>query len=176
MTKKALPPELASLPLSEDDDEASQVRRVSPEIQRQARRRASESRRRAALRQSTTFPPELEPFDTIPCDPPVQAKTQQVDLERTLRFARLVRETLPATQQASQLLDLAIKRRDAALLNALLKHLYELQQQEVEPEAELDAELEPVRRSTRPTLLPPAPDPAQQRDLRSTGKVERGKR
>src|SRR5262245_13610096 len=58
--------------------------------------------------------------DTIPCRPPVvEIPTRPNDLERTLRFARLVRDTLADDHPLTRLLELALLRRDAALLQGL---------------------------------------------------------
>jgi len=71
---------------------------------------------------------------------------------------------------------MAIARRDAALLRAILKHLYDDQQRaraELERQAapELDeAEEAEVEHSTRHTILPPPPDPAVNA---ATGKTSR---
>ena len=95
---------------------------------------------------------DTEVHDTIPCRPPVVEARRPNDLERTLRFARLVQDTLAKDHPLARLLDLAILRRDAALLGALLKELH--RQQTEAATTQLD---DPPRRTDRVTLLPPPP-------------------
>jgi hypothetical protein len=72
-----------------------------------------------------------------------------------MRFARLIRDTLAPEQRLTHLLDLAMIRRDAVLLRAILMQLHEAQA--AAPEAE---ELEAERPARRVTLLPPPRDKA----------------
>lgn len=96
---------------------------------------------------------DLDQHDTIPCRPPMaEAAGRPNDLERTLRFARLVRDTLADDHQLTRLFELALMRRDAALLQGLLKELH--RQQIAEASTQVD---ETPRRSERVTLLPPPP-------------------
>jgi len=95
---------------------------------------------------------DTEVHDTIPCRPPVVEAKRPNDLERTLRFARLVQDTLAKDHPLGRLLELAILRRDAALLGALLK---ELHRQQIEA-ATTHVDDTP-RRTDRITLLPPPP-------------------
>lgn len=100
---------------------------------------------------------DLDLHDTIPCKPPTtRAPARPNDLERTLRFARLVRDTLADDHPLTRLLELALMRRDAALLQGLLKELY--RQQVAEASTQVD---ESPRRSERVTLLPPPPKSAE---------------
>lgn len=50
-------------------------------------------------------------------------------LARALRFAELLLDTLPPGDATRSLLDLAIKRRDEALLEAVMKELHKKQRQ-----------------------------------------------
>jgi hypothetical protein len=96
--------------------------------------------------------PAVSEHDTIPCGPPTfEASARPNDLERTLRFARLVHDTLASDHQLARLLELAIMRRDAALLRAILKELHKQQTADA-----IDDEV--GRRSDRHTLLPPPPE------------------
>ena len=96
--------------------------------------------------------PAVSEHDTIPCGPPVEeAPARPNDLERTLRFARLVQDTLASAHPLTRMLELAIMRRDGALLRAILKELHKQQTADAVGE-------EPVRRSDRHTLLPPPPE------------------
>lgn len=98
---------------------------------------------------------DIDQHDTIPCRPPVaEAPARPNDLERTLRFARLVRDTLADDHPLRRLLELALMRRDAALLQGLLK---ELHRQQIAETTQVD---EAPRRSERVTLLPPPPKSA----------------
>ena len=56
-------------------------------------------------------------------------------LARAMRFAQLILEMLPPQDSARGLLDLAIRRRDEALLDAILKDLH--RQQQLQREAQL---------------------------------------
>lgn len=141
MTKQVTTPSRAES-LRDEQDESSQIRRLSSYFQHPAPQHAVTSERGS------------EPRDTFPCAPPPEVSPAPFNLERTLRFARLLRETLPATGDITRLLDLAILRRDAILLQALMRHLYQVQQRELEsalgdPDAEITV--------TRSTLLPPPP-------------------
>lgn len=99
---------------------------------------------------------DIDLHDTIPCRPPVAELTVRPnDLDRTLRFARLVRDTLADDHPLARLLELALLRRDAALLQSLLRELH--RQQMAEATTQID---EAPRRSERVTLLPPAPKSA----------------
>lgn len=99
---------------------------------------------------------DIDQHDTIPCRPPVaEVPARPNDLERTLRFARLVRDTLTDDHPLTRLLELALMRRDGALLQGLLKELH--RQQMAESTTQVD---EPSRRSDRVTLLPPPPKSA----------------
>ena len=99
---------------------------------------------------------DVDQHDTIPCRPPAaEAPPRPNDLERTLRFARLVRDTLADDHPLTRLLELALMRRDAALLQALLKELH--RQQIAGATTQVD---ETPRRSERVTLLPPPLKPA----------------
>jgi len=95
---------------------------------------------------------DTEAHDTIPCRPPVVEARRPNDLERTLRFARLVQDTLAKDHPLARLLELALLRRDAALLGALLKELH--RQQTEAATTQLD---DSPRRTDRITLLPPPP-------------------
>jgi len=95
---------------------------------------------------------DTEAHDTIPCRPPVVEARRPNDLERTLRFARLVQDTLAKDHPLARLLDLAILRRDGALLGALLKELHRQQ-----TEAATTLVDDTARRTDRITLLPPPP-------------------
>ena len=180
-------------PLAEEEDESSQIRRLPSDLPSRLRRRERAARQAA---QSRPTLPDLTPYrDTVPSPPPAPESFRPTDLERTLRFAKLVRDTLspeqslPVGSQESvvrlgslghnalghdasaaahtvQLLDMAIARRDAALMRAILKHLHDDQQRaraelESRSEADLDEPEEaPVVRSPRHTILPPPPEPA----------------
>lgn len=133
-----------AVPLVDDEDESSQIRRL-PSL------RGERSRRRRAQPEKAG----VEPRDTQPCAPPAEARSEPFNLERTLRFARLVRETLPPNQDVARLLDLAILRRDAILLQSLMRHLYQLQQQEA---CAASNEATAPESEQRRTLLPPAPE------------------
>lgn len=96
---------------------------------------------------------DLDQHDTIPCRPPMaEVARRPNDLERTLRFARLVRDTLADDHPLTRLLELALMRRDGALLQGLLKELHRQQLAEVSTQVD-----ETPRRSERVTLLPPPP-------------------
>jgi hypothetical protein len=190
--------------LAEGEDESSQIRRLPSDLpsrfrrgkQRAARERAA---RQAALSRPTV--PDLAPYrDTIPSPAPAPESFRPTDLERTLRFAKLVRDTLAPQQSVAlgsresmvrlgslgqeasrpahtiQLLDMAIARRDAALLRAILKYLHDDQQRaraelELQSAADLnEPEEDPAVRSTRHTILPPPPNPAANT---GTGKTRR---
>lgn len=129
------PPTRARVRRSEPNEESTQIRR------------------RAALPRR---PPQLEVLtnddaETWPSPPPSDAISRVGELERTLRFARLVRDTLVQGDPLTHLLDLALTRRDAVLLRAILKQLYEMQQ------ASRDSDTDDYERSDRHTLLPPPP-------------------
>ena len=99
---------------------------------------------------------EVDQHDTIPCRPPVaEMPARPNDLERTLRFARLVRDTLADDHPLTRLLELALMRRDAALLQGLLK---ELHRQQTADRTSEDGET--PRRADRVTLLPAPPKSA----------------
>jgi hypothetical protein len=101
--------------------------------------------------------PAVSEHDTIPCGPPTaEEPTRPNDLERTLRFARLVHETLASDHSLTRMLELALMRRDGALLRAILKELHKQQTADAVDDDDDDDEIE--RRSDRYTLLPPPPE------------------
>ncbi len=153
-----------------DIDESTHVRRL-PTERAATSKRALAPKRSAAQRSGYPRPAvegdldlegefdlqdDIDQHDTIPCRPPVAtAPARPNDLERTLRFARLVRDTLADDHPLARLLELALMRRDAALLQGLLKELH--RQQLSAATTEVD---EAPRRSERVTLLPPPPKSA----------------
>jgi hypothetical protein len=134
------------LPLGGDEDESSQIRRLPSSLQRRR-----PLRHRAESADSAT-----EARDTQPCAAPAEARSEPFNLERTLRFARLLRETLPPNQDVARLLDLAIMRRDAILLQSLMRHLYQVGQ--TGAPGKVADEGDHLSRRPRTTLLPPAPE------------------
>ncbi len=147
----------AALPLDPAADESSQIRVLSSELRQEALRRRQRARAKP-LDPVVHEPSGASVRDTIPCAPPSEPARRPPDLERTLRFAELVRDTLPRAQGTTQLLDMAIQRRDGALLQAILKHLHDQQQRDQEA---LEDAVDPAEHSGRPTILPPPPDPAR---------------
>lgn len=136
-----------------DAGESTHVRRLPTEI-RTVKPLLSAVERVPAVStlEQSTLEQEAREHDTTPCGPPeVEAPTRLNDLDRTLRFARLVQDTLAADHPLTRMLELAVMRRDGALLRAILKELHKQQTAEA-----VDDEV--VRRSDRRTLLPPPPE------------------
>lgn len=155
MSKRANPALASGDPGSEAEEEQSAIRRVPASVMEQVR---DDPYQHPSDRPTLVEAPAIDDQDmvrdTIPCagySLPPNPRLSTPDLERTLRFARLVLETLEPSHHVAHLLELAIIRRDAALLQALMRHLNDLQQRAA------DGETSEAERSERPTILPPPP-------------------